>query len=94
MVRLVLAADGRLLAGPRRGRSPGRGASLHLAESCVRAALATDAFVRAFRGRRPSSDGRPWSVAEVLAALQLSQVGRDAGRDVAVPSPVSLSPQR
>jgi len=71
LARLVLAPDGSLSAVPSRGGHPGRGASLHPTEACVRAAIAADAFVRAFRGRRPSRDGRPSSVEDVLRCLQV-----------------------
>ncbi|HEY2903078.1 MAG TPA: YlxR family protein [Polyangia bacterium] len=49
LVRLVLI-DGRLQ--PWRGRRPGgRGASIHGQAACVKAALKTGAFSRAFRAR-------------------------------------------
>jgi len=54
-VRVVLREDGELVTGPR-GGFRGRGASLHRSEACVKAALASGAFQRAFRGRRPVGD--------------------------------------
>jgi len=54
-VRLALRPDGTLSVGPR-GGFPGRGASLHPREACVKAALSSGGFLRAFRGRRPSDD--------------------------------------
>jgi len=64
-VRVVLRPDGGLAVGAR-GAFPGRGASLHPSEACVKAALAGGAFLRAFRGRRPSGD-LPTITALVLA---------------------------
>jgi len=78
-VRLVLRPEGGLAAGPR-GEFPGRGASLHPREACVKAALASGAFMRAFRGRRPSQD------AAAITALVL------AGNTITVVPNLPFSP--
>lgn len=50
LLRLVLLADGSLALGNRGGRA-GRGASIHRKDACVKKAIATRSFARAFRGR-------------------------------------------
>jgi predicted RNA-binding protein YlxR (DUF448 family) len=50
MARLALR-DGRVVVWLGRGRPPGRGASIHPTEACVREAVRQGAFARAFRAR-------------------------------------------
>jgi predicted RNA-binding protein YlxR (DUF448 family) len=56
MLRLALEG-GRLVRWERRRRPPGRGASLHATEACVRAALRSGAFARAFRRQVADIEG-------------------------------------
>jgi uncharacterized protein len=77
LARLALAEVDAGTSGPRivawgatTGRPPGRGASLHPDESCVRVALKSGAFARAFRSRL----GRAWKLDEANLLQQITAV--------------------
>jgi predicted RNA-binding protein YlxR (DUF448 family) len=50
LARVALRDEKLVVWGPGRARPSGRGASLHPDAACLRAALRTGAFARAFRG--------------------------------------------
>jgi uncharacterized protein len=69
LVRLALCAGEVVLVAPRGARPSGRGAWLHAREACVRAALKTRAFDRAFRARVAAPDAdRLWAAVQGLGA--------------------------
>ncbi len=72
LARLALV-DGRVVATLSRGRRPGgRGASIHAQASCLRAALKTGAFARAFRARIEDMAGlEPDSLLPLLSAATI-----------------------
>jgi predicted RNA-binding protein YlxR (DUF448 family) len=51
LARVALRDEQLVVWGPGRARPSGRGASLHPDATCLRAAIKTGAFARAFRGR-------------------------------------------